>query len=165
MSPWCAMPWSIEPQWSQKVGVRYVKVSHLCGALTAWEHKVTSPGVPGFSLHSSGCCGCWSRLKKCGWGRRGSYGIENRGCSRVHIPTRFSRSTFLFFLACFLFVFLFVFFLQPHYNPSSPFSLYNGTRLRNRENKSMKNKKKNPRRARVQVRIFLVCFDAIPPSA
>lgn len=39
LSPWCAMPWSIEPQWSQKVGVRNENTSHLCGTFTAWEQQ------------------------------------------------------------------------------------------------------------------------------
>lgn len=38
LSPWWASPWSIEPQWSQKVGVRNVNTSHLCFWL-AWEQE------------------------------------------------------------------------------------------------------------------------------
>ena len=40
------IPWSMEPQWSQKVGVKYEKVSHLCLATAAWQrskHETRTP--------------------------------------------------------------------------------------------------------------------------
>lgn len=33
------IPWSMDPQWSQKVGVRYVNTSHLCIATAACRCK------------------------------------------------------------------------------------------------------------------------------
>lgn len=51
LSPWWAIPWSIEPQWSQKVGVRYVNTSHLCFWL-AWEQEIETRKSPVLHLQS-----------------------------------------------------------------------------------------------------------------
>lgn len=37
LRPWCAIPWSIDPHWSQNVGVRNVFWCHLCGLCTAYR--------------------------------------------------------------------------------------------------------------------------------